>query len=110
MVRRNVELQIYHCRLEGAPLVLAVQNGIDYAQLDNLFAANTLEGRDSAATSQITIPIPLAILARARPDLINPKDLDRVQGGLDGGDEGLSSDDSVVVLEPQAGGSFIDLT
>lgn len=112
MVRRNVELQIYHCRVDGAPLVLAIQEGIEHAQLNNLFAANPLEGRDSAASSQITMPVPLAILAGARPDLVRQEDLEGFQRSLEGSTAGLRSDGSQTeaVLEPQAGGSFIDLT
>lgn len=112
VARRNAELKIYHCRIDGASMVLAIQNGIDYAQLNNLFAANPLEGRDTTTTSETSIPIPLAILARARPDLILQKDLEEVQGRLDGDVEGLRSGESdiEVALEPRTGGSFIDLT
>ena len=85
MVRRNLELQIYHCRLDGVALVLAIQDGINNAQVNHLFAPNPLDSRDTEASSQITIAIPLAILAHARPDLVHQGDLDSLQGSSNGG-------------------------
>ncbi|KAF7980506.1 hypothetical protein HWV62_38016 [Athelia sp. TMB] len=112
--RRNVDLQIYHCSLEGSALVAATQDGINSAQINNLLASNPLDSRDSEAASQAKVPIPLAILARARPDLIHRGGcIVHQDGGSNSGRSvgvGSGGSGGSDIFKAQGGGSFIDLT